>query len=72
MPGHATPGAAGLDVWSPNINIARDPRWGRSVEVASEDPYTNGVFGTQYTLGVQGGEDPAYLKTIVTLKHWDA
>jgi len=43
----------GLDSWSPNINIARDPRWGRSCEVASEDPLINGDFGSQYTQGVQ-------------------
>ena len=62
----------GLDCWSPNININRDPRWGRNQEVPSEDPYANGVFGTQYTLGLQQGQDDRYLQAIVTLKHWDA
>jgi len=62
----------GLDVWSPNINIARDPRWGRNCEVCSEEPMVNGLFGQLYTQGVQGGEDAGHLKTIVTLKHWDA
>ena len=63
---------AGLDCWSPNVNIARDPRWGRNQEVPSEDPFINGVFGTAYTKGLQEGEDPRFLQAIVTLKHWDA
>jgi beta-D-xylosidase 4 len=62
----------GLDCWSPNINIARDPRWGRNQEVPSEDPFVNGMFGTQYTLGIQGGDDSRFLNVAVTLKHWDA
>ena len=62
----------GLDVWSPNINLGRDPRWGRNCEVPSESPLMNGAFGSSYTRGVQTGEDPAYLKVAVTLKHWDA
>jgi len=62
----------GLDLWSPNINLNRDPRWGRNVEVASEDPLINGRFGVGYSEGVQKGVDPSHLKTIVTLKHWDA
>lgn len=63
---------AGLDCWSPNININRDPRWGRNQEVPSEDPLINGEFGKLYTKGLQEGEDSRYLKTIVTLKHWNA
>lgn len=63
---------AGLDCWSPNINVARDPRWGRNQEVPSEDPYVNGRFGEEYTRGLQRGEDPRFLQAIVTLKHWDA
>jgi hypothetical protein len=59
----------GLDVWSPNINLARDPRWGRNQEVSSEDALVNGRYGTAYTIGVQTGEDPNYLKTSVTIKH---
>jgi beta-D-xylosidase 4 len=62
----------GLDCWSPNINIARDPRWGRNQEVPSEDPLLNGIFGTQYTLGIQGGDDSRFINVAVTLKHWDA
>jgi beta-glucosidase-like glycosyl hydrolase len=65
---------AGLDCWSPNINIARDPRWGRNQEVPSEDPYVNGVFGMQYTRGLQRNDaiDAARVQAIVTMKHWDA
>eukprot|EP00051_Salpingoeca_urceolata_P028265 m.485929 g.485929 ORF g.485929 m.485929 type:complete len:823 (-) comp24071_c0_seq1:75-2543(-) len=63
---------AGLDCWSPNINIARDPRWGRNMETPGEDPYLNGLFGAQYTKGLQEGEDSNYLQAVVTLKHWDA
>jgi beta-glucosidase-like glycosyl hydrolase len=63
---------AGLDCWSPNINIARDPRWGRNQEVPSEDPTVNGLFGQMYTIGLQTGEDSRYLQAVVTLKHFDA
>jgi beta-D-xylosidase 4 len=63
----------GLDAWSPNINIARDPRWGRSCEVASEDPMINGDFGAQYSLGIQyPGPDAEHVAVVSTLKHWDA
>jgi beta-D-xylosidase 4 len=62
----------GLDCWSPNINLNRDPRWGRNQEVVSEDPLLSGVFGVEYTRGLQEGEDPRFLKGISTLKHWDA
>ena len=63
----------GLDCWSPNINIARDPRWGRNQEVCSEEPLINGDCGSQYTQGLQaGGGDPRHSQVIVTLKHWDA
>lgn len=57
---------AGLDCWSPNININRDPRWGRNQEVTSEDPYANGVFGREYTIGLQKGEDDKFLQAVVT------
>lgn len=62
----------GLDTWSPNINIARDPRWGRNQEVPSEDPLLNGDFGSGYTQGLQQGVDSKFLQAVVTLKHWDA
>jgi hypothetical protein len=51
------------ECWSPNINIARDPRWGRIVEVASEDPLLNGAFGEAYSRGLQEGEDSRFIKT---------
>lgn len=63
----------GLDHWSPNINIFRDPRWGRACEVASEDPLINGDFGSQYTQGLQKTDlDATTLAGVSTLKHWDA
>jgi beta-D-xylosidase 4 len=63
----------GLDTWSPNINIARAPQWGRTCEVASEDPLLNGDFGEAYTKGVQyPGLDSQHVAIVSTLKHWDA
>ncbi len=59
----------GLDFWSPNINIFRDPRWGRGHETFGEDPYLTGELATQFILGMQG-DDPKYLKTIATAKHF--
>lgn len=50
----------------------RDPRWGRNEEVASEDPLINGRYGRAYVDGLQVGEDARFIKTVVTLKHWDA
>lgn len=62
----------GLDCWSPNININRDPRWGRNMETPSEDPLVNARYAVAYTRGLQEGEgkDPRYLQAVVTLKHW--
>ncbi|RLN86296.1 hypothetical protein BBJ28_00001834 [Nothophytophthora sp. Chile5] len=64
----------GLDCWSPNININRDPRWGRNMETPSEDPLVNGKYGVAYTRGLQEGkgEDPRFLQAVVTLKHYVA
>lgn len=59
----------GLTVWSPNINIFRDPRWGRGQETWGEDPYLTGRFGVAYIKGLQG-EDPLYPKTIAAVKHY--
>ena len=59
----------GLTFWSPNINIFRDPRWGRGMETYGEDPYLTGRLGVQFVKGMQG-EDPKYLKTISTPKHF--
>ncbi|MGB5942448.1 MAG: glycoside hydrolase family 3 C-terminal domain-containing protein [Leeuwenhoekiella sp.] len=59
----------GLDFWSPNINIFRDPRWGRGHETYGEDPYLTGELATAFIKGLQG-DDPKYLKTIATAKHF--
>ena len=58
--------------WGPTINIDRDPRWGRNFEVPSEDPYLSGAYAAAFARGAQQGEDPRFLKTIVTVKHWAA
>lgn len=59
----------GLTFWSPNINIFRDPRWGRGQETLGEDPFLTGVLATQYVRGVQG-DDPTRLQAIATPKHF--
>ena len=59
----------GLTLWAPNINIFRDPRWGRGQETYGEDPYLTSRLGVAYVQGLQG-EDPRYLKTIATPKHF--
>lgn len=62
-------GNRGLTIWSPNINIFRDPRWGRGQETYGEDPYLSGKLGTAFVEGLQG-DDPNYLKTVSTPKHF--
>lgn len=59
----------GLTLWSPNINLFRDPRWGRGQETYGEDPYLTGRLGVQFVKGLQGN-DPTYYKTIATIKHF--
>jgi len=59
----------GITIWSPNINIFRDPRWGRGMETYGEDPFLTGEMGKQFVKGLQGN-DPKYLKTIATPKHF--
>jgi beta-glucosidase len=59
----------GLVFWSPNINIVRDPRWGRGQETYGEDPFLTGTMGTAFVKGMQG-TDPRYLRTIATAKHY--
>jgi beta-glucosidase len=61
----------GLTYWSPTINIARDPRWGRNEESYSEDPYLLSRMGVAFVKGMQGN-DPYYLKVISTPKHFMA
>jgi beta-glucosidase len=59
----------GLTFWSPNINIFRDPRWGRGQETYGEDPYLTAQMAIQFVKGMQG-DDPHYFKTIATSKHF--
>jgi beta-glucosidase len=59
----------GLTIWSPNINIFRDPRWGRGQETYGEDPYLTSRLGVAFVDGLQG-TDPNYLKTVATPKHF--
>ena len=59
----------GLTVWSPNINIFRDPRWGRGQETYGEDPYLTARLGVSFVKGLQGN-DPTYLKVVSTPKHY--
>jgi len=59
----------GLTFWSPNINIFRDPRWGRGQETYGEDPFLAGTLAVQFIRGMQG-DDSTYLKTIATVKHF--
>lgn len=62
----------GLTCWSPNINIFRDPRWGRGHETYGEDPYLTSELGIAFVKGLQEGDDPKYRKCDATLKHYAA
>lgn len=59
----------GLTYWTPNINIFRDPRWGRGMETYGEDPFLTGEMGVSFIKGLQGN-DPNYLKIVATAKHF--
>ena len=59
----------GLTIWSPNINIFRDPRWGRGQETYGEDPYLTGTLGVAFVQGLQG-PDPAHPRVVATPKHF--
>jgi beta-glucosidase len=59
----------GLSFWSPNVNIFRDPRWGRGQETYGEDPFLSGQIGASFIKGMQG-DDPKYLKTAACAKHY--
>ena len=63
------PGNPELSFWCPNVNIFRDPRWGRGQETCGEDPYLMAVLGVQTVLGMQGN-DPNYVKTHACAKHY--
>ncbi len=59
----------GLTFWSPNINIFRDPRWGRGQETYGEDPFLTGRMAVNFVNGIQGDDDK-YLKAVATVKHF--
>ena len=59
----------GLDFWAPNLNIFRDPRWGRGQETYGEDPFLSGRMGVAFVTGLQG-DDPRYYQAISTPKHF--
>ena len=61
----------GLDFWAPNINIFRDPRWGRGQETYGEDPFLTSRFAVAFVTGMQG-RNPRYFRAIATPKHFDA
>jgi beta-glucosidase len=61
----------GLNFWSPNINIFRDPRWGRGQETWGEDPFLTGEMASEFVKGLQG-DDPKYIKTAACAKHFAA
>ncbi|WP_414649881.1 glycoside hydrolase family 3 protein [Dyella sp.] len=67
--GHDHPRYAGLTLWSPNINIFRDPRWGRGQETYGEDPYLTSQLAVGFVKGIQG-DDPDHPKAIATPKHF--
>lgn len=60
-----------LTFWSPTVNMARDPRWGRTPETYGEDPFLSGTLGTAFVKGLQGNH-PRYLKAVATPKHFAA
>ena len=60
-----------LTFWSPTVNMARDPRWGRTPETYGEDPFLSGMIGCEFVKGLQG-DNPRYLKTVSTPKHFAA
>jgi len=66
-----SPRYAGLTIWSPNINIFRDPRWGRGQETYGEDPYLTGLLGSAFVGGIQGPEG-FYRRADATAKHFVA
>lgn len=65
-------GRAGLSFFTPNINIVRDPRWGRADETVGEDPYLGSQYVYAYVTGLQNGEDERYLKVAANCKHYVA
>ncbi|HUP02983.1 MAG TPA: glycoside hydrolase family 3 C-terminal domain-containing protein [Bryobacteraceae bacterium] len=68
-PGNSPGRIAWLTYWSPNLNIFRDPRWGRGQETYGEDPFLTSRMGVAFVRGMQG-DDPHYLKVVATPKHY--
>lgn len=64
-------GVGGLTYWSPNVNILRDPRWGRGQETPGEDPVLAGKYAASYVRGLQGN-DRSRLKVAACCKHFTA
>ena len=62
--------AAALNCFSPNVNLVRDPRWGRAEETFGEDPYVLSVIGSAYTRGLQEGDNEKYMKVAACPKHY--
>ena len=56
--------------WAPNVNIFRDPRWGRGEETPGEDPKTNGDYAEAFVTGMQGDQSSGFLKVSACLKHY--
>ncbi|OQR97266.1 beta-D-xylosidase [Achlya hypogyna] len=65
-------GHGGLTYWAPNINIYRDPRWGRGQETPGEDPFLTATYATAFVTGMQVGEHPTFLKVSACCKHLSA
>jgi beta-glucosidase-like glycosyl hydrolase len=65
-------GHTGLTFYAPNVNIFRDPRWGRGQETPGEDPYLSAQYAYTFVNGMQRGDDDRYLKVVATCKHYDA
>eukprot|EP01084_Bolivina_argentea_P243622 408373_1 len=66
----ANQGITGLFFYAPDINLFRDPRWGRGQEVPGEDPFLTGQYVMEYSYNMQFGEDEKYLKVVSTAKHY--
>jgi len=73
MKGATTGKGGGLDYWGPTMNIGRDPRWGRTQESVSEDPFLNGAYASAFVRGFQGADDGVnYVKAAACCKHFYA
>ena len=63
---------SGLSFFTPNINLFRDPRWGRGQETPGEDPFLSAEFAFEVVRALQGGDDERYIKVIANCKHFNA